>query len=270
MKTLRAKSPDDLVKATTGDDVQIIVDGRVLPQSVYSIFAEGKQNDVPIIVGSNADEGTLFPPPTGSITPEKFAENARKSYGTFAGDFLKAYPAGASDQDATAAYFASVRDGQVGWEMRIWARMATETGHRRAYRYYFTRVPPGRGQRLGAFHGSEIAYVFGNYPYRISYQDRDKELGEIISTYWVNFARSGDPNVMADPKAAAAPAWPVYDASRDVVLEFGDEVGVQSHVNATGLDFFDTFNRSLRPPPPAAKVKTVKFMISNSSAFTRM
>lgn len=255
LKTLRAKNPDDLVKATTGDDVQIIVDGRVLSQSVYSIFAEGKQNDVPLIVGSNADEGTLFPPPRGFITPEKFAENARKSYGTFVGDFLKAYPAGASDQDATAAYFASVRDGQVGWEMRIWARMATETGHRRAYRYYFTRVPPGSGERLGAFHGSEMAYVFENYPYRISYQDRDKELGEIISTYWVNFARTGDPNVAADPKAVAAPTWPVYDASRDSVLELGDEVRVQSHVNAAGLDFFDTFNRSLRPPPPTAGSK---------------
>jgi hypothetical protein len=71
----------------------------------------------------------------------------------------------------------------------------------------------------------------------------------------VNFARTGDPNVTADPKATAAPAWPVYDASRDIVLELGDEVRVQSHINAAGLDFFDTFNRSLRPPPPTAKAK---------------
>jgi para-nitrobenzyl esterase len=251
LKSLRAKSVDDLVQATSDDDVEIIVDGWVLPQSVYTIFAEGKQNDVPIIVGSNASEGTIFPPPAGSVTPAEFADGAHRRYGAFAKEFLEAYPAGSSDQEATAAYFASVRDGQFGWEMRIWARMATETGHRRAYRYYFSRVPPGRGERLGAFHGAELAYVFENFPYRIYYQDADKQLGEVMSTYWANFARTGDPNAMPDQKDSGAPTWPIYSPSRDNVLELGDQVSVQSHVNDPGLDFFDAFNRSRREPPPA-------------------
>jgi para-nitrobenzyl esterase len=250
LKSLRAKSVDDLVRATSDDDVEIIVDGSVLPQSVYAIFAEGKQNDVPIIVGNNASEGTIFPPPAGSVTPEEFAGDAHRRYGAFAKEFLEAYPAGSSDQEATAAYFASVRDGLFGWEMRIWARMATETGHRRTYRYYFSRVPPGRGERLGAFHGSELAYVFENFPYRISYQDADKQLGEVISSYWANFARTGDPNATPDRKDSGAPTWPIYSPSRDNVLELGDQVSVQSHVNSLGLDFFDAFNRSLREPPP--------------------
>jgi para-nitrobenzyl esterase len=253
LKSLRAKDPDDLIKASTDDDVQIIVDGWVLPQNVYTIFAEGKQNDVPLIVGNNANEGTLFPPPKGSLTTAEFADDARQSYGTFAKQFLEAYPAGSSDQEAIDAYFASVRDGHFGWDMRIWARMATETGHRRAYRYYFSRVPPGRGERLGAFHGSEIAYVFENFPYRIFYQDADKQLGEIISSYWGNFARTGDPNGTPDTKSAGAPNWPIYDPSKDDVLELGDQVSVQSHVDAAGLDFFDVYNRYLRQPPPATK-----------------
>jgi para-nitrobenzyl esterase len=249
LQSLRAKSVDDLLRATTEDDVQIIVDGWVLPQSVYTIFAEGKQNDVPIIVGNNASEGTIFPPPTGSLSAQEFADQAHRRYGVFAKQFLEAYPAGSSDQEATAAYFASIRDGQFGWDMRFWARMATETGHRRAYRYYFSRVPPGRGERLGAFHGSELAYVFENFPYRISYQDADKQLGEVISGYWANFARTGDPNATPDPKGANAPTWPIYSPTKDNVLELGDQVSVQSHVNAAGLDFFDVYNRSVRPPP---------------------
>lgn len=250
LKSLRAQSPDDLIKASTDEDAQLIVDGWVLPQSVYTIFAEGKQNDVPIIVGSNANEGTIFPPPKGAIGPAEFADNAHQRFGTFAKDFLEVYPAGSSDEEATAAYYASFRDGQFGWDMRIWARMETETGHRRAYRYYFTRVPPGRAsERLGAFHGSDIAYVFENFPYRIFYQDADKQLGETISNYWVNFARTGDPNGTADPKGASAPAWPIYDPSKDDVLDFGDQVRVQSHIDAAGLDFFDTYYRSLRPSP---------------------
>lgn len=247
LQTLRAKSADELLKATSDDDIDATVDGWILPQTVYAIFAEGKQNDVPLIVGNNANEAARFGPPNGFVTPAEFTADAQKRYGPLSREFLSAYPPGSSNDDATAAYFASARDADFGWDMRIWARLSVTTGHRRAYRYYFTRVPPGRGARLGAFHAAEIAYVFENFPFRISYQDADKQLGDVISTYWVNFARTGDPN-----SGGSAPAWPIYDPKKDDVLEFGDQVTVRARVNADGLDFFDDYNRSLRPSPPAA------------------
>jgi para-nitrobenzyl esterase len=243
LKALRAKPTDELIQATTDDDIDMLVDGWLLPQSVYSIFAEGKQNDVPILVGSNASEGSIFPPPGGAISPAEFAAQAKKRFLSFSDDFLKLYPPGASDEEATASYFAALRDGEMGWDTRIWARLAARTGHHRAYRYYFSRVPPGRGERLGAFHGSELAYVFGNFPFRISYQDLDRQLAETIETYWTNFARGGDPN------KAGLPVWPIYDPVKDNVLDFGDTVSVAFEVNSQGLDFFDDFNRSLRPSP---------------------
>jgi para-nitrobenzyl esterase len=243
LKALRAKSTDELIKAASDDDIDIAVDGWLLPSSVYSIFAEGKQNDVPIIVGSNANEGTIFPPPNGAITPAEFTATAQKRYGTLAADFLRTYPPGSTDADATSAYFAALRDGEIAWDMRIWARIASKTGHHRAYRYYFSRVPPGRGQRLGAFHGSEIAYVFGNFPYRINYEDVDQQLAETIETYWTNFARSGNPN------GAGLPEWPFYDSSKDNVIDLDDPVSVRFKINSEGLDFFDDFYRALRPSP---------------------
>jgi para-nitrobenzyl esterase len=88
--------------------------------------------------------------------------------------------------------------------------------------------------------------VFENFPYRLSYQDVDKQLGEIMTSYWVNFARTGDPN------GAGLTRWPIYDPMKDDVIEFGDQVGVQLRVNAVGLDFFDEYNRARRPTSPAA------------------
>lgn len=245
LQSLRAKSADDLLKATTDDDIDATVDGWILPQSVYEIFAEGKQNDAPLIVGSNANEAARFGPPKGYVTPEEFTADAQKRFGPLSAEFLKAYPPGATNDDATAAYFASARDGDFAWDMRIWARMSVTTGHRRAYRYYFSRVPPGPGSRLGACHAAELAYVFQNYPFRIFYQDVDKQLGETISTYWANFARTGDPN------GGDGVRWPVYDPFKDDVLVFGDSVSVQARVNADGLDFYDDYNRSVRPSPDA-------------------
>ena len=82
-------------------------------------------------------------------------------------------------------------------------------------------------------------------PPRVSllFQPR-RQLGEIISNYWINFAKKGDPN------GQDATNWPVYDAARDAVIEFGDQVSVKPRVNAAGLDFFDDYNRSLRLAVP--------------------
>jgi para-nitrobenzyl esterase len=246
LKSLRAKTADQLVESAGNDEVPgAVVDGWLLPQSVFAIFLAGKQNDVPLIVGNNANEGgNLAPLANATISPAEFAAQARKEYGALADKFLEAYPAGASDDNAAAAHYASFRDGAFGWDMRIWARMQTRRGHNYAYRYYFTRVPPGRGSRLGAFHAAELAYVFENFPFRLFYADRDKQLGETISRYWVNFARTGNPN------GAGLAAWPAYDPAKDDVLELGDEVKVEFGVNAPGLDFFDVYNQQLRAALP--------------------
>ena len=248
LKSLRAKSADELVPSSANSEMAQIVDGWVLPQSIYAIFAAGKQNDVPVIVGNNANEGgNLAPLPNGTITRADFAEQAHNEFGALADEFLQVYPSGSTDDQAAASHFAAFRDEYFGWDMRTWARMQTQTGRGRAYRYYFTRVPPGRaGARLGAFHAAELAYVFENFPFRLFYVDADKQLGETISNYWANFAKTGDPD------GAGLPVWPAYETAKDDVLEFGDEVKVQSSVNAAGLDFFDAYNQILRAGAPAA------------------
>ena len=213
---LRAKPAAELTKAGS-DQARPNVDGWLLPDQAMAIFAAGRQNDVPILIGSNADEGTAFTPP--SVTPEGFRTLATVRYGPRAAEVLKIYPAG-NDQEAHAAAAAAIRDQTFGWEMRTWARMQTKTGKSKAFVYYFSHVPPGpAGAALGAYHASEIRYVFHNLQ---TAQEVDRKLADSMSSYWVNFATSGDPN------GKGLPAWPEYSLKTDLAMGFGESIAADA------------------------------------------
>jgi para-nitrobenzyl esterase len=145
---------------------------------------------------------------------------------------LKIYPA-ATDQEARASAAAAIRDQTFGWEMRTWARLQTKTGRSRAFVYYFSRVPPGpAGARLGAYHASEIRYVFDNIR---SPLPADRKLADTMSSYWVNFAITGDPN------RTGLPAWPPYSADEDRVMGFGETVAPIDLPHKAALDLLDVF-----------------------------
>ena len=232
---LRAKSAADLLAAPGpfgGATFLGNVDGWLLPDDVYALFAAGKQNDVPLLVGSNADEGTAFAPP--AISAEVFRQQVSRRFGGRAGAFLELYPAG-SAEEARASVAAVTRDQTFGWEMRTWARLQTRTGKSKAYLYYFSRVPPGlAGAVYGAYHASEIVYVFHN----LGLSDRpwepvDRTLSDALSSYWVNFAATGDPN------GRDLPQWPPYDERADLVMALGNQIEVRPAPHTPALDFFD-------------------------------
>jgi para-nitrobenzyl esterase len=229
LAALRAKPVDELLKAQPG--ASAVVDGWLLPDDVNTIFAGGKQNDVPTLIGSNNDEGMSLTPP--SIKLDTFRTQAKNRFGDQADAFLKLYPA-SSDDEAHASNAAAMRDQTFGWEMRTWARLQTRTGKSKAYVYYFNKVPPGQFARLGAFHGAEIQYVFGTVPKDLA-RDSDHKLSDILSSYWVNFASSGDPNGKGLPK------WPAYQEKTDLALNLGDQIEAAAIPNKGALDFLDSF-----------------------------
>ncbi len=240
LKALRSMKPEELLKSAETDTARAIVDGWILPQDVATIFAQGRQNDVPLIVGYNADEGTTLAPQGANLKAFMFVGGVHQRYGPQADALLKVYPA-ASDEEAVSSFYSAYRDQAFGWEMRTWARMATSTGHQPAYMYYFSRRAPGPlSAKLRAFHALEIAYVFGTFVWPFPWEDTDKKISDAMTSYWVNFAASGNPN------GASLTKWPSYSAKDDQVLEFGDEIAVHSEVNKTGLDFFDSYYHSVR------------------------
>lgn len=236
---LREMSPQNLMKAYETEVVRLIVDGYVLPQDIASTFSQGKQNDVPLIVGYNADEGTTLAPQGANMKALVFTMGVHQRYGAQADQMLKLYPA-ATDEEAVKSFYCAYRDQAFGWEMRTWARMADKTGHQPAYLYYFSRRPPGpQSEKLRAFHAAEIAYVFGTFPWPFPWEDADRKLSDAIISYWVNFAATGNPNGNGLTK------WPAYSAVEDQSLEFGDQIAVRANINKAGLDFFDGYYQSL-------------------------
>jgi para-nitrobenzyl esterase len=238
---LRAKSTEDLLQA--GRAGGPVIDGWFLPQDVATCFAQGKQNDVPLLLGSNQDEGTFFLQPT---TAEKFVERSRKRFGEQADAFLKLYPAG-TDEEANASQLAAFRD-ELAFVMRIWARAQTKTGHSKAFLYYFTHDPPPTagatsrgGFGSGATHGSEAQYVFQNLLPPRAWTDLDHQVSDVLSSYWTNFAANGDPN------GKGLTQWPPFDDHKsDRPMVLGDQAAVGPAPNQAQLAFFTSISEKER------------------------
>ncbi len=86
-----------------------------------------------------------------------------------------------------------------------------------AYIYEFNRVRAGGG-KLKAYHGAEIPYVFGTHDTWLPTGETDRQLTETMMDYWVNFARTGDPN------SSGLPTWPPFSARKPYIQSLGDTV----------------------------------------------
>ncbi|MEX0679705.1 MAG: carboxylesterase family protein [Pirellulales bacterium] len=244
LAALREKTPEEILAAAAKDPAQAraraVVDGWVFPDEIINLYAEGRQNRVSVIAGSNADEGTSL---AGALAPTKmapFLASTKSKYTGLSERFLKVYPV-TSDSDVRDAFLHSLRDEWFSWEMRTWVRMMRKAGLP-AYLYYFTRVPPrADAEKYGAFHAAEIVYAFDNLAGTSwNPEPADRALADAMSSCWVRFAASGDPN------GGKLPNWPVYDESSEPFLEFGDSVGAGSHLLKSECDFFDDYFRAKR------------------------
>jgi para-nitrobenzyl esterase len=230
IKELRLMPAEELLK--TQGRWGITID-RVVVMPADEVFGSGKQNDVALITGWNADDGFSMGP---AQKAEAYKANVLKTYGDRAGDFLKLFPAG-DDAEAQRSQ-KLVAQMFFGWQNYNWAKMQSATGKSKAYLYYFTHVPPGE-PNYGAFHSSEFGYALRNLKlWSRPFAKLDYDLSEIMSSYWVNFAKSGNPN------GPGLPEWPAFDNSSPRVIELGDQVKPVPLPHREQLEFMSRINHS--------------------------
>lgn len=209
-----------------------IIDGYVLPESVAAIYNAGKQNPVTLLTGWNEDEGLSG---GNAKNAETYRAQAETQYGEQAQEFLKFYP-GQTDEQAAVSQNKLSRDMSFGVQNYSWAQAHSRQG-KKAYVYRFTRKLPATGiyAHYGAFHTGEVAYAYDNLRF-IDHQLRplnatDDKLATIMSNYWVNFVKTGDPN------GKGLPVWPVYDASAPKIMLLGDQSKAASLTDKPALEF---------------------------------
>ena len=192
-----------------------------------TIFAEGRQADVPVMVGSTAEEGTslyefIVPPfGEGAAGFEAYAQAVLPE----AGDAVAThYPSGTDDEARTSAE-KLLADLLFTAPMRIWAR-AMANVESDAYLYWFTWAPPiEESERYGAFHGAEIGYVFGNLDlFGAVPTDEDRAFSDLMASVWTQFARTGNPN------GEGLPSGPPTRGENEAYMELGVDTGPKSHI----------------------------------------
>ncbi|WP_353227756.1 carboxylesterase family protein [Novosphingobium sp.] len=207
--------PADLAKQTP-DDLVHLQAARHPGQFVSPLVPAAQAFRVPLLIGSNADEYRMYLPADPAT---RGAAEAHTLAGlAHAGDAAHLLQRLSNDAATRADLLASAPEFHCP---AVALAGDARTAGLDAWVYRFDRVRPGH-HGFGAYHGAEIPYVFGTSDAWLPADAADRALSDTIMRYWVNFARTGNPN------APGLPAWPRWvaagEATATPVLHFGTTV----------------------------------------------
>jgi para-nitrobenzyl esterase len=228
---------------------QPVLDHQVFPQMPADAIAAGAFNQVPLLIGSNADEMNRTAPAV--VTPAQVTAllNAMAP-SAYQAQAHALYPSGSTNDEARASYVQILTDSQFTSGVRRAARGMSAWPASPVWRYFFTHTESGAFASTGSFHGLELLYVFNTlgdttYAGLGLLTAGDQAVENAMLKYWVAFARNGDPNV------SGLETWPSLNGTQDRYMQIAPVLnGTQSGVRTDKCDFWDTLKASAAPRSP--------------------
>ena len=224
---LRAMAPDALVAANAvAWRFYPQIDGHLVPEHPFAMVMAGNHAAVPVIVGRNRDEGSMFPP-LGGGTVKGLREEIGAEYRERTTEALRFFDA-ADDVAAARKGHAAMGDIIFNWNAAALAAALAISARSPVYSYqwnYAGAVPAdavfdeGTGAELGAFHGSEIGFALRTQDARGNgLAPGQRNLMDRMSGWWTSFARTGDPNRTGSGASGGGGGnWPRYVPGQDTV-----------------------------------------------------
>jgi len=208
-------------------------DGIILPRHPFDPGAPQISADVPLLTGTNlheavsgldrADANATRMEEVHRLVSEEFGDRAKEIIDAYRRDYPKATP---FDLYATIAA-APFRRPAFEQASRKAALVSAP-----AYSYIYSWRTPVLDNRPGSFHAAEIAFTFDNAEICDHYSGGTTEallLSKQISTAWVNFSRTGNPN------HNGLPHWPAYTSEQRATMYFDTPCAVRNDPEGEGL-----------------------------------
>jgi len=210
------------------------VDGHSLPYHPFDPAAPAISADVPLITGTNLNESVsgLDHPGADAITAEEMKQKVHEMYGGDADTIIAAYR---EDYPHATPFGLYAAIATARWRIPAFTQAARKAalGGAPAYSYIYSWRTPVLDDRPGSFHASEISFVFDNAEICDHYSAGDPGafvLSKQMSTAWVSFARSGDPN------HSGLPHWPSYTKETRAAMYFDAPCAARNNPESKGLE----------------------------------
>ena len=216
-----------------------VVDGYAIPAQPLDIINAGLHSQVPVIIGSNAEEAYVNVTP-GSIPDEAtYSSKLRQIFGNAGGDMVLAQYASLNYESAERAFVTAITDNVFTCPVRRVARALVNSQNAPVFRYELTHTLGSSTpmSQLHAYHTQMLFYIWHNFSVLLpGYTPSASEwvLADAVAAYWARFATDGDPNWFQEVYWPAALSG--YD---DVYLQLDDEIVVGRGVRTSNCDFWD-------------------------------
>lgn len=215
-------------------------DEDFLPADLPRLYLEGKANETPLLIGYNSDDGNVAGPGIGSSTA--FRGKITEGFGDHAEEILALYPH-STWKETALSWKHGIRDIVFGWPAWSWAKAQSEKQSGGVYLYYFDQHPPSAPD--GAGHAAEIGFVFGTLKAPAA---EDSRVSGLMGGYWVNFAKTGNPN------GEGLPEWTAFSQKAPNLMTFNNVSKMTPVPNQDRLEAYDDYFTAMRK----ARALTVK------------